>query len=108
VTLKPLEIPDHPWQHLTIDFVTGLPKDSRFNTILMVVDWLTKMQHLVPCRHTCTARDLATLYLIHVFGYHGLPLSIVSDCGAQFVSDFWKAFYELLGIETHLSTAYHP
>ena len=107
-TLRPLEIPDLPWQHLTMDFVTGLPEDSEFNAILMVVDRLTKMRHLVPCRDTCNARELATLYLTYVFRYHGLPLSIVSDRGPQFVSEFWKAFCELLGIETHLSTAYHP
>jgi len=107
-TLKPLEIPDQPWQHLTMDFVTGLPEDSGFNAILMVVDRLTKMRHLIPCRDTCSARDLAILYLNNIFRYHGLPLSIVSDRGAQFISEFWKAFCELLGIAVHLSTAYHP
>jgi len=89
-------------------FVTELPEDSEFNAILMVVDRLTKMRHLVPCRDICTARDMATLYLTHIFQYYGLPLSIVSDRVAQFVSKFWKAFCELLGIETHLSSAYHP
>ena len=66
-TLKPLEIHDHPWQHLTMDFVAGIPEDSGFNAILMVVDQLTKMRHLVPCCDTFAAHDLATLYLTHVF-----------------------------------------
>jgi predicted aspartyl protease len=107
-TLKPLEIPDQPWQHLTMDFVTGLPEDSGFNAILMVVDRLTKMRHLIPCRDTCTAEELALLYLNFVFRYHGLPQSVVSDRGPQFTSEFWKALCELLGIQVHLSTAYHP
>lgn len=85
-----------------------LPEDSGFNAILMVVDWLTKMRHVVPCRDTCSALELANLYLNNVFQYHELPESIVSDCGPQFTSDFWKAFCELLGIKVRLSTAYHP
>lgn len=48
-TLKPLDIPDRPWLYLTIDFVTGLPEDSGFNAILMVVDRLTKMRYVIPC-----------------------------------------------------------
>ena len=73
----------------------------------MVVDRLTKMRHLIPCRDTCTAHDLTILYLTHIFRYHRLPLSIVSDRGPQFVSEFWKAFCKLPCIETHLSTAYY-
>lgn len=99
-TLKPLEIPDQPWQHLTMDFVTGLPEDSGFNAILMVVDRLTKMRHIIPCREACSARKLADLYLNNVFRYHGLPMSIVSDRSPQFDLDFWKTFCELVGIDT--------
>ena len=108
VTLKPPEIPDQPWQHLTIDFVTRLPEDSGYNAILMVVDRLIKMRYLVPCRDTCTAREKAILYLNHIFRYHGLPQSIVSDRGPQFTSKFWKALCEQLDIQVRLSMAYHP
>jgi transposase InsO family protein len=66
------------------------------------------MCHLVPCRDTCTAKDLALLFLTHVWRYHGLPKSIVSDRGPQFTSDFWLALCELLGTTAKLSTAYHP
>jgi len=73
-----------------MDFVIGLLEDSGFNAILMVVDRLTKMRHLIPCRDTCTACDLAILYLTHVFRYHGLPLSIVSDRGPPSVTIFLR------------------
>jgi transposase InsO family protein len=32
----------------------------------------------------------------------------VSDRGGQFVSELWKEFYRILGIDQRLSTAYHP
>lgn len=44
----------------------------------------------------------------HVYRWVGLPESIVSDRGPQFVSEFWKEFCRILGIERKLSTAYHP
>jgi len=91
-----------------MDVLTPLLRDSEFNAILIVADWLTKMQHLILCQDTCMVHKLAILYLILVFPYHGLPLLIVSDCGPQFVCEFRKAFSKLLGIETHLSTTYHP
>jgi len=91
-----------------MDFVTGLPEDSGFNAILIVVDRLTKMRYLIRCRDTCSAQDLVILYVNNIFRYHGIPRSIISDCGLQFVSEFWKAFCELLEIEEQLSTAYHP
>ena len=67
-----------------------------------------KMRHLIPCRDTCSAQDLATPYVNNIFHYHGIPRSIISNRGPKFVYEFLKAFCELLGIEARLSTAYHP
>jgi hypothetical protein len=47
--LCPLPIPDRPWQDISMDFVMGLPWSNSCNAIWVVVDHLTKEQHLVPC-----------------------------------------------------------
>ena len=39
---------------------------------------------------------------------HGLPESIISDRGVQFVAGMMKELNELLGIQTKLSIAYYP
>ena len=39
---------------------------------------------------------------------HGLPESIISDRGVQFAAGMMKELNNLLGIQTKLSTAYHP
>jgi len=39
---------------------------------------------------------------------HGLPESIISDRGAQFAVGIIRELNNLLGIQTKLSTAYHP
>ena len=91
-----------------MDFITGLPWSNGFNAILVVVCRLTKMQHFIPCRDTCTAEQLADLYARHIFRLHGLPKTIVSDLGTQFVAKFWKALCRILKIEALLSSPYHP
>ena len=106
--LRPLSVPDRPWQHISVDFVTGLPPSKQFDAICVVVDRLTKQRHLIPCKTTITAEKLAQLFCDRVFRYHGLPKTIVSNCGTQFASRFWKHLCHSLKIKPRLSTAFHP
>ena len=55
-----------------------------------------------------TASHLARMFTQYVIRTHGLPSSIVSDCGTQFTSKFWRTLCQQLGITVKLSTAYHP
>jgi Integrase zinc binding domain len=79
--LRPLPVPDRAWEDLSMDFVVGLPWSNGFDAMLVVVDRLTKETRLVSCRETCTAEDLAGLFIRHVFRTQGLPRSIISDRG---------------------------
>jgi transposase InsO family protein len=106
--LRPLPIPTRPWEDISMDFITGLPWSDGFNSVWVVVDRLSKMRHFVPCRDTCTAEELATLFLDNIYRFHGLPKSVISDRGPQFIAAFWKAICIRLGIDRRLSTAYHP
>ena len=40
--LQPLEIPQRKWDHVAIDFVTGIPEVQGYNAILSIVDKATK------------------------------------------------------------------
>lgn len=44
----------------------------------------------------------------HVYKLHGLPKSIIFDRDKVFLSSFWKALMEVLGVQHYLSTSYHP
>ena len=61
----------------------------------------------IPCYKTATSRDLAKLYIYHVYRYFGPPQTITSDRGPQFISEFWQCFCSILGTRRQLSTAYH-
>jgi len=54
------------------------------------------------------AEELTKLFQDHIWKLHGLPESIISDRGVQFVAGMMKELNNLLGIQTKLSTAYHP
>ncbi|KAL0151631.1 hypothetical protein M9458_053032, partial [Cirrhinus mrigala] len=104
--LVPLPIPERPWSHLGVDFVTDLP-ESEGNTCVLVVDRFSKACKLVPLRGLPTAMETAEHLFHQVFRHYGLPEEIVSDRGPQFTSHVWKAF-KLLGITVNLSSGYHP
>ena len=110
-TLKPLPVPERPWTNITMDFVTGLPECELKNAILMVVDRLAKERVYIPCSDKdegTNAEATAKMLLHNVWRRHGLPSSVVSDRGPQFVSSVWKALCKLLQINAKLSTAFHP
>src|SRR5690606_7786277 len=96
------------WSHLSMDFVVGLPWSNGCDAILQVVCRLTKMRHLIPCRATCSAEELADLFARHIFRIHGLPKSVISDRGPTFVSKFWKALVTAHPAKTGTGTPASP
>ena len=60
---QPLSIPNCAWEDVFMDYVVGLLWSEGYNSVLVIVCQLTKMRHLIPCRDTCTAEELADLYL---------------------------------------------
>ena len=109
--LEPLPVPEQRWKDIAIDFIVELPESEGCNAILSVTDRLTKMRHFIPCRagqRGTSAEETAKLMYRHVYKLHGLPDTIVSDRGTQFVSAFWVAYCKILSIKRKLSTAYHP
>ena len=49
--LEPLDPPDMAWQHITMDFIEGLPKSQGKEVILVVVDRMTKSAHFIALAH---------------------------------------------------------
>jgi len=106
--LRPNQIPEKPWQHISVDFITKLPVSKGHNLILVVCDRFSKMSHFVATTEKTTAEGLARLFRDNVWKLHGLPESVILDRGPQFVAELTRELNKMLGIETMLSTAYHP
>jgi hypothetical protein len=91
-----------------MDFIVGLPESNGKDSVLVVVDRLSKMAHFIPCRSDVDSAGTAALFRDWVFKYHGLPTSLISDRGTTFKSMFSRSLCEMVGISQKLSTAFHP
>ena len=106
--LKLSKVPKKLWAHLTVDFIMKLLVVAGKNAILVVYDRLLKIMHFVATIEETSAEELARLFRDNVWKLYGLLESIVSDRGPQFVAEMTMELNRMLGIETRLSTAYHP
>jgi hypothetical protein len=79
VPLKPTEIPEGPWETITMDFITDLPTSKGYDSILTVVDRHSKAIILSPCNKTITAEQTSQLLVDNVWKRTGFPKAIISD-----------------------------
>ena len=87
-----------------MDFVTGLSlsadwKDNNYDSILVIVDRLTKMVYYKPVKVTIDAPELAKVIIDMVVLYHGLPDSIVTNKSSLFTSKFWSSLCYFFGVK---------
>jgi len=59
--LMPNLIPERPWMHISADFITKLLLAQGYDSILVVVDQLTKMVHFTPTTEKTLVKGLARL-----------------------------------------------
>jgi len=90
-----------------MDFIFGLPKTSSgYDSIWVIVDWLTKSAHFLLVKITYPVTKYSELYLIHIVCLHGVPKTIVSDRGPQFIAQFWEELHKAMGTSLMFSTTY--
>nr|GEW20463.1 putative reverse transcriptase domain-containing protein [Tanacetum cinerariifolium] len=69
------EIPVWKWERITMDFVTKLPRTpSRYDSIWVIVDRLTKSSHFIPVNENFKMERLTRLYLKEIVCRHGVPV----------------------------------
>jgi hypothetical protein len=83
-----LTILEKKWEVITMDFITGLPKmNKQHDSIMVVVDKLTKAAHFVPMKTTHTVANIAEIFMKEIDRLHGIPRTIVSDRDTKFTSN---------------------
>jgi len=90
-----------------MDFIKKLPFFSSFDTILVIVDHLSKQAIFISTHDTITSAELARLFVIHVFSKHGVLFNITSDHGSEFVSHFFHSLGTALDMRLHFTSGYH-
>jgi len=104
----PLPIPSALWDTISMDFIVELPQSAGHDSIMVVVDSITKCAHFISMVTTISATGAAHLFLNHVWKHHSFPWKVVSDRGPQFIAEFTQELYRLLRIKLAATTAYHP
>ena len=96
-----------------MNFVTGLPvsidwKGENYNSILVIINQLTKMVHYKLVKITLNASGLTEVIIDVVVCHHRLPDSIVTNRDFFFILKFWLSLCYFLGIKRRLFTTFHP
>jgi transposase InsO family protein len=90
-------------------FITGLPRTNKqHDSIMVVVEKLTKATHFVPVKTTHTTTNIAEIFMKEIARLHGIPRTIVSDIDTKFTSNFWRGLFKGFGKNLNFSIAYHP
>ena len=89
-------------------FYEKLPSSSGFDTILVIVNQLTKQAIFIPAHNTITSMNLACLFVLHMFSKHSVPSHVTSDRGSEFVSNFFWSLDTALDMQLYFTLDYHP
>ena len=103
-----MEIPQEPWQEISINIIGPLPRSNGMDAIVVIVDWFTKIIQLKTTTINISSEGVAKIYRDKIWKLYRIPRKILSDQGPQFVSRFMEKFMKALRITRQLSMVYHP
>ena len=109
VLLQPLPIPGWKWEEISMDFIIVLPMTQKgHDSICVIVDRLTKSAYFIPINTRYHVGKYAELYISQIMRLHGVPRTIISDWGPQFIAHLWEHLHQALGTKLIRSSSYHP
>lgn len=89
--IQPLDIPQMKWECISMDFVPTV--QGGYDSIMVIVDFLTKVAHLISVKTLFKSSDIARLFVKEIFKLHGLLKRIVSNRDAEFTSKFCSPLF---------------
>ena len=105
--LQPIPAFDEPFSRILIDCVGPLPRTKSGNEYLLTIMCTsTRFPEAILLRNIKTKSIVKAL--IKFFTFVGLPKSVQSDQGSNFMSGIFQQVMHELGIKQYRSSAYHP
>ena len=101
--LRPTEMPGKPWQEVHIDLCGPFPSGE---SLLVCEDACTRWPEVAILRSTTSAAIIG--HLRKIFAVHGLAEKVVTDNGANLVSEEFENFLLTHGIKHRKVTPYWP
>ncbi|GJT21146.1 putative nucleotidyltransferase, ribonuclease H [Tanacetum coccineum] len=106
--LEPLPTPKGPWESISMDFITCLPKLEGGGSIIVVVDRFSKYETFIAAPSDVTANDTAKLLFKNMVKYWEVPHVIISDRDPRFMGRFLTELFKIMRTDLNLSTSFHP
>ena len=103
-----MEIPQEPWQEISIDIIGPLPKSNGKDTIVVIVNRFTKIIRLRVTTINISSEEIAKIYQDKIWKIHGVLKKILSNRELQFASRFMEEFTKVLETTRQLLIVYHP
>ena len=92
-----------------MDFITGLPRTCKqHDSIMVVVDKLTKATHFIPLKTTNKGANVADIFMREIERLQGIPKTIVSNRDPKFTSKFQKGLFKGFRTNPNFNNVYHP
>ena len=95
-----------------MDFVIDfLITELKNNTVIVIVDRLSKITHFIPLRFGKGETDIimvAKLLFDHIFKLYGLPKEIISDRDSRFIFNIARQLCRQARINQFIFTTTHP
>ncbi|MES9950010.1 MAG: RNase H-like domain-containing protein [Candidatus Thiodiazotropha sp.] len=105
--LQPIPAFDEPFSRIIIDCVGPLPRTKSGNEYLLTIMCAsTRFPEAIPLRNIKTKTIVKAL--VKFFTFVGLPKSVQSDQGSNFMSGIFQQVMYELGIRQYRSSPYHP
>ena len=77
--LYPLQTLEGLWKEISIDIISPLPKSNKKDTIVVIVNWFTKMIWLKATITNVSSEEIAKIYYDKIWKLHRIPRTILSD-----------------------------
>jgi hypothetical protein len=107
--LQPFPILQWKWDVVTIYFITKLLRTMRqHDSIIVVVDKLTKALHFVLVKTTHKETKIGEIYMKEITKLHGVSKEKWLDIDPKFTSNFYKGLFNGFVTNLNFNTTYHP
>ena len=92
-----------------MEFITYLPRTkAEYNSLMVIIDYVTKMMILWPTHSIATAVDRARISMDAVVRLHGMPKVMVSNRDTKLTSNFWREVCKVMGTTLAMSSGFYP
>ena len=106
-SLGSFQQPTRRFGHIHVDIVGPLPSSEGKRYLFTIIDRSTRWPEAIPMEDATTL-SCASALLDAWISRFGLPEHMTSDRGSVFTSDVWSSLAQLLGVNLHHTTSYHP